>query len=286
MNEETLEKVDFSLLISSLQKQRSEKYEKIQLLFEPSNYLLSPFNSTKQFIESKYFLTDHQRNIKKSIINEKSQSGPTFFSIQGSAGTGKTLLTYNIVKYYKDNFNKVLVLHCSGLNNGHKVLSSEYEWTISTMKDYNTFQLDDYDLIVIDEAQRMTILQLEGFLESVGESDIKCIFSYAANQCLSSWGIRNNIQEYIENQLGSIKFSLTNKIRTNKEIDYFIRSMINLTNRSPNQKYSNIEVHYFSTNQDAKEYMEVLQNKGWKVISYTPSRYNVFSVWQVSFARE
>ena len=40
----------------------------IDSLFDPSNYLVSPFNSTKEFVKNNYFLTDHQEEIKNNII--------------------------------------------------------------------------------------------------------------------------------------------------------------------------------------------------------------------------
>lgn len=42
--------------------------------FIPSNYLVSPFNSTNRFINNEYFLTSAQQRIKDEIITELNDS--------------------------------------------------------------------------------------------------------------------------------------------------------------------------------------------------------------------
>jgi hypothetical protein len=52
--------------------------------------------------------------------------------------------------------------------------------------------------------------------------------------------------------------------------------LFDLSKRNPNQKYSNINIQYFLTTKGAKKYTEILKDEGWKVINYTPSRFNNF----------
>lgn len=70
-------------------------------LFIPSKYLVSPFNNTESFLENKYFLTQSQEKIKNKILQGINESKAKVFSISGQAGTGKTLLTYDIAKSRK-----------------------------------------------------------------------------------------------------------------------------------------------------------------------------------------
>jgi hypothetical protein len=51
-----------------LVKQEIISLDNIDKLFNPSNYLVSPFNSTDRFIKNEYFLTNQQENIKASIL--------------------------------------------------------------------------------------------------------------------------------------------------------------------------------------------------------------------------
>lgn len=66
-------------------------------IFKASNYLISPFNKTEQFMKDQYFLTSHQEEIMNEIMSN-IKNGNKFFLIQGDAGTGKTLLTYHLAK--------------------------------------------------------------------------------------------------------------------------------------------------------------------------------------------
>ena len=49
----------------------------------------------------------------------------------------------------------------------------------------------DYDLVIIDEAQRMRPEQFNKYTEEIGTLNIKCIFSYDEKQYLS-----DNEKEY------------------------------------------------------------------------------------------
>ncbi len=158
---DNLEKVDVSFLEKLLRNQKSDNAESIDDLFDPSDYLVSPFNSTGKFINNKYFLTHQQEDIKNKIMNSLNAAKVTnFISVIGSAGTGKTLLIYDIVKELRENRKKPLIIHCGYLNNGHEELK-KYGWEIISIKHYANYELSNYDAIFIDEAQRIYPNQLE-----------------------------------------------------------------------------------------------------------------------------
>ena len=75
-----------------------DNIDNIDKLFNPSNYLISPFNSTKKFMEEEYFLTEHQEEIRTNIMKAVDRPTTEFIALTGAAGTGKTLLTYDIAK--------------------------------------------------------------------------------------------------------------------------------------------------------------------------------------------
>ncbi len=91
--------VNFKYLHHLLSTQNIINIENLDILFNPSNYLVSPFNSTDEFIGGSYFLTSHQEEIKKECLQEIEKNGLLFISICGKAGTGKTLLTFDIAKH-------------------------------------------------------------------------------------------------------------------------------------------------------------------------------------------
>jgi len=280
---ENLIEKDINELTEKLIQQELVKIKNIDDLFDPSNYLVSPFNSTDVFVEGKYFLTNHQETIRKSVLENRSINQPCYISIYGAAGTGKTLLTYDIARHYINEFKEVIIFHCGNLNQGHNRLNYNYSWPIVPIKEVDRHELITYDLIVIDEIQRIRKSQLNRILENLKNSNVKCIFSYDPKQCLHRNEISNNIPEYIEDKVSIQKYKLTEKIRTNEEIASFIKNLFDLSKINPNQKYYNIEISYFSDYSDAKKYIDILNRRNWKVINYTPSRdpypykrYNIF----------
>jgi DNA replication protein len=271
-DEKNLVNPDFIFLIELLNDD-IEKVENIDKLFNPSNYLISPFNSTDSFIEGRYFLTNQQERFKTDILKLFAKNGTRFVVITGSAGTGKTLLTYDIAKELIHDSKKVLVLHCGSLNEGHYKLRTTYHWTIASIKSISNFDLADFDVLIMDEVQRVYKNQLEEILHTAKEIRIKCIFAYDAQQCLSRWEINRRIPQYINDEVSPQIFKLNEKIRSNKEIASFIKNLFDLSKINTNQVYSNIDVRYFTNSLDAKKVIDELAATGWKHINYTPSSY-------------
>lgn len=244
-------------------------------LFNPADYLVSPFNSTDKFLEQKYFLTQQQKEIKNLVMNAIGlKHGPLFVGISGSAGTGKTLLTYDITRRFKDDGLNILLIHCGQLNQGHYALK-EAGWNICQIKDYLLSDLTQFDAIIIDEAQRIRHEQFEALVSYVTLRSCILIFSFDASQTLS----RKESNDYIAGKIGAIasKFSykLSTKIRTNKEISDFTALFFNNREIAKVNKSENIKINFFNDLGDAKSYLLGLQNSGWEVLRFTPSQFKV-----------
>lgn len=173
----------------------------------------------------------------------------------------------------KKNSKNVLLFFCGALNRGHIELRDNQYWDISSIQYYKDYNFKKYDLIIVDETQRMYKTQIEMFLIKAKEIETKYIFSYDPKQCLTTSEINNNIPQYIKEQASPNHFRLTGKIRTNKEIASFVKNLFDLSKKSPEQKYSNIHIEYFSTPLAVKKELDFLKGQGWKIINYTPSRY-------------
>jgi hypothetical protein len=262
---------DFDQLFDILVIEKVKKIKDINSLFNPSNYLVSPFNSTEKFIEDKYFLTQQQEQIKKKIEKLLELPKFTILSIKGSAGTGKTLLTYDIAKEFIQN-NSVLIIHCGQLNEGHLKLRNNFDWNIIPIRDISIQNLDKYSLIVIDEAQRIYPSQLIDIIEMIKKNSLKCVFSYDGEQCLRSWEIKNNIEKKIEENVTFPAFRLTNTIRTNKDLSMFIKALFDKKEIIAKSDFSNIQINYFSRYGDVNAFLEVKKIDDWKIINYTQSR--------------
>jgi hypothetical protein len=272
-DDDQLENVKIEYLVEVLNNQAISDLEVPDELFDPSDYLVSPFNSTDRFLAGEYFLTSQQEDIKNQIVNSlASPSRPLFISVKGSAGTGKTLLTYDIVKYAIENKKKPLIIHCGQLNSGHNELIRN-GWVITPINGYGNYDLARYDLIVIDEAQRIYPNQLDAIIEKVEQGKCCCIFSYDKLQTLANWEEERDVSAKIESIKPISEYKLSEKIRTNSEIAAFIKMLF--SNKRTNQLFSdgNIEVNYFNSNKDAKDYLNTLDESVWEILRFTPSQY-------------
>lgn len=267
-----LEIINFNELVQLLTGQKLKEPEDPDTLFNPSDYLVSPFNSTRKFLNKSYFLTGQQENIKASIIKDITSKHQIFMTINGGPGTGKTLLTYDIVKNLKNKIN-TLIVHCGLLNNGHDTLISK-GWNIIPIKSLKFQDLSNIDLVVVDETQRIYKNQLINLIADAQKHNFDCIFSYDVQQTLSKSENAKDIDKTISDLPNIKKHSLSDKIRTNKEISSFIKLLFN--NRRNDIKFTdrgNVDFDYFTNIDDVKSYLNHISNEGWEVLKWTPSQY-------------
>lgn len=272
--DKSLTTIDIDHLEKLLAFQKLEQKDNIDALFNPSDYLVSPFNSTDKFLSDLYFLTHQQEDIKTQIINSLLPAKKiNFISVIGGAGTGKTLLVYDIAKILMQKGLRTLVIHCGNLNSGqNKLIKSG--WEIIKIKDYKLHDLSDYDLVIIDEVQRIYPTQLNKIIDSIVTNNSCCIFSYDKLQTLAKIEESRDIDAKINNLNPIHTYKLSEKIRTNKEIANFIRMLFNHNRNLESSKNGNIEINYFQNIQDAKNYLTSLDSDEWEVLRFTPSQYD------------
>jgi hypothetical protein len=261
-------------LLEIINKQAVVVDEAIDSLFNPSDYLVSPFNSTNKFLAGEYFLTHQQEDIKCQVIKSiNSTSKARFVSITGSAGTGKTLLTFDIARCLLAGGRTVLIIHCGKLNPGHLALTDQ-GWTIDSIRNHNHYDLARFDLVVIDEAQRISGSQLDDLVIRVRAAKCACLLSYDRFQTLSNWETSNNVAAKIDAIASESRHRLSEKIRTNKEIASFIKTLFNNKKPACAQSSQNIQINYFDNTQDARVYLSGLDKAEWEILRFTPSQYN------------
>ena len=271
-------KIRAEIVANSLKEQTVDYTIDPDKAFIPSNYLISPFNSTEKFIAGEYFLTSAQQKIKDEIKSELGLCPFMFFCISANAGTGKTLLMYDIAKEQIAAGKKIRIIHCGILNNGHLKLQNEYGWDIVSIrvipnnKDY--LNLDGLDFVFVDESQRIRSPQLQALTEKAIEKKIPVVFSFDTKQYLRT-GETLNLSEYLTGTYPRIPTStkqLTNKIRTNKAMASFITNLINIGKSKDNLKYDCVSVEYMEDFETIKSYISFLETMGWTPITYTTSQ--------------
>ena len=306
--------VPFDHLCQALKQNKTKIIEDINKLFRPSDYLISPLNAPRKFINDQYFLNNQQQKIKREIIKACTISGSQTIGITGIAGTGKTLLLYDIAKELSV-MGRCCIIHCAKLCTGHITINKRYaNIDVITVKDSNNLDYSNYRFILVDEAQRIYSNNIQKIIEESNVNKVSLIFSYDSNQVLSKAEERNNTTEKIQSILSIGEFKLSEKIRTNPEIASFIRKamvpnfldekaqkainvVLNIINKTgeksskelsteiintlihkgycDKQKYPSVSIVYAKTTQYAKDLIAYFCNKSYKFINYSGSNYNV-----------
>ncbi len=305
--------VSFDELSNALKENKTKEIDDISRLFKPSDYLISPLNTPEKFINNQYFLNNQQQQIKEDVIKACTKSGSQTIGITGIAGTGKTLLLYDIAKELSA-MGRCCIINCAILCNGHYYINKAFEKIdIINVKDSINIDYSKYDFVLVDEAQRIYNKNLKKIVEESNANKITVIFSYDNKQVLSRAERNKKITEEIQKMLSIKEFKLSEKIRTNPEIASFIRKAMvptffdsNMASRAVDtvlsiidknteksskelsteiintlilkgycdlQKYPSVRILYCKTKEYAKDLINYHCNKSYKFINYSSSHY-------------
>lgn len=271
MLENNLVTVELSEVFNEVESIEMIEDLNLESLFEPINYLVSPLNNTEMFKEQSYFLTSQQEKIKKTIIallNEKSK----LIYIKGKAGTGKTLLLYDLARSISLH-KKVCVVHCGILCKGHYELNKHFKnLEIISAKMANGYNFKKCSLIIIDESHRIHKKTLIKILSYVSTYSLNCILGGDDNQKLSKSEEKRNIENIIMSSGLKIDYTaeLSKKIRTNPELSNFIQLFFDQS-KIKKEEFKNVQTVFVDDEEKLKEVIKTYSLMGYQYISYTPS---------------
>ena len=246
-------------------------------VFKPSNILVSPLNEPEKFYRHCYLLTEHQETIKNSILCSLDDTiDQRFFGLYGGPGTGKTLLLYDIAFDIARSGKSVLVVHSGIMCAGHKALDSKLDnLRIVEAKALRYRELRDYDVVAVDESQRIYISILDKIERWVNKARKKCIFSFDEAQKMSKSENRRDTPPLMK-KLCTEKhlFKLTNKIRTNKEIALFITCLRDISKYRKEYSFKNVFILFEPDKTKAVAIAKESKKDGFQYISYTTSYFD------------
>lgn len=254
--EEELVESNINEVISVLTTFTDDIYPDIDKLFKASDYLVSPNANPMKFINEQYFLTSQQEYIKRKIlevINEKN-----LIKITGEAGTGKTLLLFDIAKHLSET-EEVLVINCNKPNKAHKIISHAFNnINIISLEDVlsNNDIISKYNYILLDEAQRMNKVLWDIINNNLEK---KYIFSLDPKQVLTKEEIKANYSNLID-KLNPTKYKLSNRIRINNSIKEFSYRLFDLNRNNSKIDLSFVKIHYASTDEELQTYIKLYKN--------------------------
>ncbi|MEY0878472.1 DNA/RNA helicase domain-containing protein [Providencia manganoxydans] len=270
--EDRLEMASFDMLIDKIQQQDINDIENINALFDPSCYLVSPFNSTERFLSGQYFFTQQQTEFKNELMAFINMPNEVKFSaITGESGTGKTLLLYDIVKEIRHE-KRSLIIHCGRLNQGQWGLKNDHDWNILSIDEINNIDVNGFDVIFIDEAQRIYINQLNAFIERINQLSCKAIFSYDKKQTLGNDECGETREQIFQDICELPIRRLTKNIRTNKKVMPFIHSLFDFTNTNPGEYANAVTVEHYTDIDEMKRSIGNLRDNDWTVLEFTPKK--------------
>ena len=273
MDKDVLIDVKFEDLAYLLSLSKDDLITDLDDVFKIGNILVSPLNNPLDFIDGKYLLTENQENIKNEIIKNIYNGQQLFYGITGNAGTGKTLLLYDIAKTLAID-KKVLTIHSGIECDGHKIINKSIEnLTVIPAAELKNQKLDNFDYFCVDEAHRLYYDDFSKIKEHLDlNKDKTCIFSFDEKQMMSkSENNRETMPKIKEKCNKEFIFELKNKIRYNKKVAVFVAALMNLNKKINGIILDNIHIIYENNKEKAVELAKKSGTFGFVYISYTPS---------------
>ena len=248
----------------------NNSYLKIDNLFKTNDFLVSPNTTPEKFVNGQYFLTTQQEYIKNKLLNSLDNN---IFKITGEAGTGKTLLLFDIAKELSIH-NKVLIINCNKNNEAHKVISEAIKNITILSQDeviLNEEQLSYNKYILLDEAQRMSESIWTLLNKYLNAFNKKIIFTLDPKQVLTKEEIKANYNLLID-RLEPVKYKLSNRIRINNSIKEFTYRLFDLSLEKHELNLENVMIHYASNQDELNSYF-TLYKEDYTYISLPQTNY-------------
>ena len=262
-----LKECSFKELALKLKRVGEPVREAIESMFKPDDFLISPFGEPERFCENRYFLTEHQQLIRTKILTGIRRNMATLWGITGAAGTGKTLLLYDLAKTLSEG-RRVCVIHCGKLSGGHQQLKDLLENVDIIAEDrLSAANLKNYDVICVDETQRLDGQMLADILKRYRAGRLMaCIFVYDMGQVLTVSELERDNVGRLKQEEGFQEQKLAKTVRTSKEMYAFINTMLDLKKRS-NQVFENIDVLYAADRGTADRLLQIYRRKDYHFIN-------------------
>lgn len=248
-SDNTLEEVPISNLVCYIADDYSQEIELSRI--DLTDLIISPYTCAKEFAEHKYFLNSEQNKAVRNILESDKRK----FVLVGGPGTGKTMVLLDLAKKYKKRNNSVLIVFTGNLSN-YLEISSELSLDVVPIKNFNWDRSNEYDVILIDEAQRLWKEQFDCLYDLATPI---LVFSVDHKQTLHPTEISLDIENKLLSYEDVHSEKLKDKIRTDPVMSSFIQKFLNLkaTKIQPCD-YSNVKVSYFATGQEASNYIDYM----------------------------
>lgn len=245
---ERLVPADLEDLRKVLQCSRDCTLENVEELFGEEKYLLSPLSDPDRFLRRDYFLTFQQRDIRSKIIRniqEAAASGEPAIvqGFTGVPGTGKTLLLYDLAMFFSDK-ERVCILHLGAITGEMQRLDSLLKRIDFVNFEELKSKADGCTLICVDEGHKMSRELWKNLHEFTREKGLPMVITYDDETAICPLERETRVGEILETCPGYIKYSLTNRIRTNSQLSLFIRNLVCLKKNVRMRDFRDVQIVY------------------------------------------
>ncbi len=221
----------------------------IETLFTASDFLISPIQTPERFLSHSYFLTTQQNDFKARILQLLGTAG--YQCVIGSPGTGKTLLLYDLAATLAPAMS-VCLLHCGTITDNHRHLAAMMDNVeIISAEDFLNGNLpEDFQVLLVDEAHRLSRELFTRIRQFIDGSSISCVFACDHRQIMYASEETQDVATQMQ-KISAEVYKLSDKIRANKELSSFTQTLFDLTRRTGLYSYDCISVIYAADRREA-----------------------------------
>nr|WP_014017771.1 DNA/RNA helicase domain-containing protein [Lactococcus lactis]AEK97247.1 conserved hypothetical protein [Lactococcus lactis subsp. lactis bv. diacetylactis] len=230
-------------------------YEENPLLnLKSEDFIISPYSDIDRYLNARYFLNSEQKKIVREVTSKPSGE---HVMIKGGAGTGKSLVLFDLANKLTEKGKPFLLVFCSTLKSHNKINSKvNFSFTDILNIDFTKLNLLNYDYILLDESQRLWKAKYESLLETKST----LIFAVDKAQTLQPGEEQTNIEGKLDNLIiNKNKYNLKEKVRTDISLSTFIHKLFNKS-RSGLQpiNFPKVNAVYFDRKSEAEEFVKNL----------------------------
>ena len=219
----------------------------IDRFFRASDYLISPVGSPEKFLQEQYFLTNQQFDFRRRILEflqqERDGRNAPLIAVSGIAGTGKTLLLFDLAMILSRR-RQVLLVHTGQLRQGHLIIDERlHNVSICSDASIPAFESMDLSFLLIDEADLMPCQVLESLLDRARDAGIPVILAYDPHHLLLGDAPDPSAQTIaLISRRASLALAFSGNIRVNRPVYNFLRTLLHPKDRAGRPDYSGIDV--------------------------------------------
>lgn len=240
----------------------------LDLYFRAADYLIAPAAMPEKFLQGNYFLTNQQAEFRRRILAElkdaQDEEKTPLITVTGSAGTGKTLLLFDLAMAISRR-RKVLLLIAGRMQEGHRIINERLRnVSICPAQAFDTSQECDY--LLVDEANRINESVMDRIIAYIDQNKTPCIMAYDPRQLLDPEETVAEVDERIR-ELSTMPLEFTGNIRINRPVYSFLRTLFRAKERPARVDYSCIDILFAGDRIDADAILTYYRDRGYKLIT-------------------